>query len=156
MFYPNVDWVDETLRGASYGDNITFSARGGGKFVSYYTMLNFLDNRGILQPTGDNDGYSTQLKYSKLNVRTNLDIAASPTTTVQLNLLGNFSEHNRPGTGVSDILQPYIRFLPLRFPLRRKEVFGEVLRPMAIIRLLIFRVKDMRVLRLVPCLPIYI
>ena len=36
LFYPNVDWVDETLRGASYGDNITFSARGGGKFVSYY------------------------------------------------------------------------------------------------------------------------
>ena len=53
-----------------------------------------------------------------------LDIAASPTTTVQLNLLGNFSEHNRPEQGLVIFLQPYIRFLPLRFPLRRKEVFG--------------------------------
>ncbi len=41
LFYPNVDWMDEALRGASYGDNISFSARGGGKFVRYYTMLNF-------------------------------------------------------------------------------------------------------------------
>ena len=121
LFYPNVDWVDETLRGASYGDNITFSARGGGKFVSYYTMLNFLDNRGILQPTGDNDGYSTQLKYSKLNVRTNLDIAASPTTTVQLNLLGNFSEHNRPGTGVSDIFTALYQVPAAAFPIKTER-----------------------------------
>lgn len=121
MFYPNVDWVDETLRGASYGDNITFSARGGGKFVSYYTMLNFMDNRGILQPTGDNDGYSTQLKYSKLNVRTNLDIAASPTTTVQLNLLGNFSEHNRPGTGVSDIFTALYQVPAAAFPIKTER-----------------------------------
>ena len=103
LFYPNVDWMDEALRGASYGDNISFSARGGGKFVRYYTMLNFLDNRGILQPTGDNDGYSTQLKYSRLNIRTNLDIEVSPTTTVQLNLIGNFTEHNRPGTTSDDL-----------------------------------------------------
>ena len=27
LFYPNVDWMDEALRGASYGDNISFSAR---------------------------------------------------------------------------------------------------------------------------------
>lgn len=121
MFYPNVDWVDETLRGASYGDNVNFSARGGGKFVRYYTMLNFLDNRGILQPTGDNDGYSTQLKYSKLNIRTNLDITVSPTTSVQLNLLGNFSEHNRPGTTVGDIFIALYQVPSGAFPIKTEN-----------------------------------
>lgn len=121
MFYPNVDWMDEALRGASYGDNVSFSARGGGKFVRYYTMLNFLDNRGILQPTGDNDGYSTQLKYSKLNIRTNLDITVSPTTTVQLNLLGNFSEHNRPGTTVGDIFSALYQVPSGAFPIKTEN-----------------------------------
>lgn len=121
LFYPNVDWVDEALRGATYGDNVSFSARGGGKFVRYYTMLNFLDNRGLLKPTEDNDGYSTQLKYSKLNVRTNLDITVSPTTTVQLNLLGNFSEHNRPGTTVSDIFTALYQVPAGAFPMQTER-----------------------------------
>lgn len=120
-FFPDVDWVDEALGGASYGDNVSFSARGGGKFVRYYTMLNFLDNRGILQPTGDNDGYSTQLKYSKLNIRTNLDITVSPTTTVQLNLLGNFSEHNRPGTTVGDIFNAIYQVPSGAFPIKTEN-----------------------------------
>ena len=125
LFYPNVDWMDEALRGASYGDNISFSARGGGKFVRYYTMLNFLDNRGILQPTGDNDGYSTQLKYSRLNIRTNLDIEVSPTTTVQLNLLGNFTEHNRPGTTSDDLFDMLYQTPSGAFPIKtEKGIWG--------------------------------
>ena len=66
-------------------------------------MLNFLDNRGILKHTNDNDGYSTQLKYSRLNIRTNLDIDLTPTKLVQLNLMANFSEHNRPNASTANI-----------------------------------------------------
>lgn len=121
LFYPNVDWVDETLRDATFGDNINFSARGGGKFVRYYTMLNFLDSRGLLQPTEDNDGYSTQQKYSKLNIRTNLDITVSPTTTVQLNFLGNFTEHNRPGTVTDDLFEAIYQVPAGAFPIKTER-----------------------------------
>lgn len=124
-FYPNVDWIDESLRDISYGDNVNFSAQGGGKFVRYYTMLNFLDNRGILKPTEENDGYSTQLKYSRLNVRTNLDITVSPTTTVQLNLMGNFSEHNRPGESTSNIFSALYQVPSGAFPIKTERgVYG--------------------------------
>lgn len=121
LFYPNVDWVDETLRDATFGDNINFSARGGGKFVRYYTMLNFLDSRGLLQPTEDNDGYSTQQKYSKLNIRTNLDITVLPTTTVQLNFLGNFTEHNRPGTVTDDLFEAIYQVPAGAFPIKTER-----------------------------------
>ena len=121
LFYPNVDWVDETLRDATFGDNINFSARGGGKFVRYYTILIFLDSRGLLQPTEDNDGYSTQQKYSKLNIRTNLDITVSPTTTVQLNFLGNFTEHNRPGTVTDDLFEAIYQVPAGAFPIKTER-----------------------------------
>lgn len=117
-FYPSVDWIGESLRDMSYGDNVNFSAQGGGKFVRYYTMLNFLDNRGILKPTSDNDGYSTQLKYTKLNIRTNLDITVSPTTTVQLNLLGNFTEHNRPGESTENVFSSLYQVPSGAFPIK--------------------------------------
>lgn len=116
--YPNVDWLDESLRDMSYGDNVNFTAQGGSQFVRYYTMLNFLDNRGLLKPTSDNDGYSTQLKYSRLNVRTNLDITVSPTTTVQLNLLGNFTEHNRPGESTDKIFNALFQVPSGAFPVK--------------------------------------
>lgn len=123
--YPNVDWIDESLRNMSYGDNVNFSAQGGGKFVRYYTMLNFLDNRGILKPTEETDGYSTQLKYSRLNVRTNLDITVTPTTTVQLNLLGNFSEHNRPGESVNNIFGALYQVPAGAFPVKNDNgIYG--------------------------------
>ena len=123
--YPNVDWMDESLRNMSYGDNVNFSAQGGGKFVRYYTMLNFLDNRGILKPTEETDGFSTQLKYSRLNVRTNLDITVTPTTTVQLNLLGNFSEHNRPGESTDNIFSALYQVPSGAFPIKTdRDIYG--------------------------------
>lgn len=116
--YPNVNWWDEALRDQSFGNNVTFSAKGGGEFVRYYTQLNYLNDNGILKPTDDNDGYSTQFKYSKLNIRTNLDITVSPTTTVQLNLFGNFSEHNRPGTGTGAIFSSLYQMPAGAFPIK--------------------------------------
>ena len=124
-FYPNVDWLGESLRNMSYGDNVNFSAQGGGKFIRYYTALSFLDNRGILKPTETNDGYSTQFKYSRLNVRTNLDITVSPTTTVQLNLMGNFSEHNRPNQSIDDIFKALYQVPSGAFPIKTdRGIYG--------------------------------
>lgn len=124
-FYPNVDWMGEALRNQSYGNNATFSARGGGEYVQYYTQLNFLDDRGILQPTDLTDGYSTQFKYSQLNIRTNLDIKVSNSTQVKLNMFANFSEHNRPGKTADDIFGALYQVPSGAFPLRTKNnIYG--------------------------------
>lgn len=130
--YPNVDWVDETLRNIAFGDNINFYAQGKGSHVNYYTMLNFIDSRGILQPVNENDGFSTQHKYSRLNVRTNLDIKMTETTKVKLNFLGVFDEHNRPNTSTNTIFDQIYRIPSAAFPVKtsrgiwaRNETYGD-------------------------------
>lgn len=123
--YPNVDWWNEALRDHSFGNNVTFSAAGSGQFVKYFTQLNYLNDNGILNPTKDNDGYSTQFKYSKLNIRTNLDITVSPSTSVQLNLFGNFSEHNRPGTTTDNIFSYLYQVPSGAFPIKTsRNIWG--------------------------------
>lgn len=102
-FYPNVNWWDEALRNQSYGNNANFSMRGGGDVAQYFVQLNYLNDKGILGPTDDNDGYSTQFKYSRLNFTTNLDIKLGKTTKLGLGLRGNFAESNRPYTATEDI-----------------------------------------------------
>ena len=54
--------MDEALRDHSFGNNVNFSLRGGGDVVQYFTQLNYLNDKGILQPTEENEGYSTQFK----------------------------------------------------------------------------------------------
>lgn len=102
-FYPNVNWWDEALRNQSYGNNANFSMRGGGDVAQYFVQLNYLNDKGILGPTDDNDGYSTQFKYSRLNFTTNLDIKLGKTTQLGLGLRGNFAESNRPYTTTENI-----------------------------------------------------
>lgn len=117
-FYPNVNWWDEALRDHSFGHNVNFSIQGGSDRVKYYAQLNYLNDHGIFQPTNNNEGYSTQMKYSKLNIRTNLDIQATRTTKVQLNMLGNFSENNEPGTDVATIFNSLYNVPSGAFPVQ--------------------------------------
>jgi TonB-linked SusC/RagA family outer membrane protein len=96
--YPNVNWVDETFRknGATNKLGVEFS--GGGERFRYYTTLNLLSDKGFIKNFSDNDGYSTQDKYVRGNLRTNLDIDLTPTTMLKVNMLGILSEMSRPGS----------------------------------------------------------
>lgn len=47
-----------------------------------------------------NEGYNTQDKYVRGNIRTNLDIDLTPNTMMRVNLLGMLSEMSRPGSNV--------------------------------------------------------
>lgn len=124
-FYPNVNWMNEALRERSYGDNVNLSVKGGGKLIHYFTQINYLDDRGLLRPTSENEGYSTQFKYSRLNLRTNLDIEVSPKTRVQLNLLGNFSEQNRPGRTADEIFNALYSVPSGAFPIKTEnQIYG--------------------------------
>ncbi len=95
-FYPNVDWWNEALREHSYTNNVNFSMRGGGDVAKYFAQLNYVNDQGIYRPTEDNEGYSTQLKVSKLNFLTNLDINLGKTTQLALGVRGSFAEYNEP------------------------------------------------------------
>jgi TonB-linked SusC/RagA family outer membrane protein len=95
--YPNVNWVDETFRHHGVTNKFNLEFTGGSKNFRYYTMLNLLSDKGFIKDYDMNDGYSTQNKYVKGNLRTNLDIDLTPTTKMKVNLLGVLNEASRPG-----------------------------------------------------------
>lgn len=118
--YPNVNWIDETFKNSGISNKYTIEFQGGGSKFRYYTMVNLLTDKGFVKSPGENDGYSTQNKYSRANLRTNLDIDLTPTTKLKLNLLGTLSESSRPGASVD--LWDMIYSLPAAaFPVRTDE-----------------------------------
>ena len=124
-FYPDVDWWQESVRDHSYGNDVSLTAHGGGKTVKYYAQLNYLNDNGILKPVDTNEGYSSQFKYSKMNIRTNLDIAISKTTRAKLNMFGSFSEQNRPGQTADAIFSALYKVPSGAFPVKTAhDVYG--------------------------------
>lgn len=117
--YPDVDWMDETLGATGHSDIYNLSFRGGGKSMRYYTLLNLENSSGFFKNTETNDGYSTQSKYSKANIRANLDIDIFKGTTLQVNLLGILMEYNhaKPGT----IMNSLYSVPSAAFPVKTKD-----------------------------------
>jgi TonB-linked SusC/RagA family outer membrane protein len=137
--YPNVNWVNEIFRerGASNIYNISF--RGGGEKTKYFTMLNLQDNSGFIKNTEENEGYSTQMKFSKLNIRTNLDISLTSSTQLEVGLFGSLNEFNFPGV-ISDNFIGKLYIVPaVAFPIKTEddlwggnETWGENMNPVAL------------------------
>lgn len=95
--YPNVNWVDEVFRNTGHTNRFNLEFKGGGDKFRYFTVVNLLSDKGFIKNTNMNDGYSTQNKYVKGNVRVNLDADLTRTTKMQVNLFGSLAESSRPG-----------------------------------------------------------
>lgn len=106
-YYPNVDWKKEVFKDYGSEDQLNLSMRGGNKRLKYFGMLDYTDSRGLLKGT-EQENYSSQMKFSKANIRANFDVQLTATTTFALNALGSFVETNRPygvdPNGLTDLL----------------------------------------------------
>lgn len=118
--YPNVNWLDETFKNSGISNKYTIDFRGGGARFRYYTMVSLLTDKGFVKSPNENDGYSTQNKYSRGNLRTNLDIDLTPTTKLKLNLLGTLSESSRPGDS-ADLWDMVYSLPAAAFPVRTED-----------------------------------
>jgi len=98
--YPNVNWVDETFRNTSNLDKVSVQFKGGSDKFRYFAVANFLYHNGYIKNPNVNEGYSTQDKFSRGNIRMNLDIDLTPTTLVKVNVFGSLTENQRPGNEV--------------------------------------------------------
>ena len=117
--YPNVNWVDETFRHHGVTNKVGVEFSGGGERFRYYTAVNLLSDKGFVKNYAENDGYSTQDKYVRGNLRTNLDIDLTPTTDLKVNMLGVLSEMSRPGSQ-ADLWDMVYSLPSLAFPVKNE------------------------------------
>ncbi len=118
--YPSVNWMDETFRKTGANNKIGVEFSGGGERFRYFTMVNLLSDKGFIKQFDKNDGYSTQDKYVRGNLRTNLDIDLTPTTMLKVNMLGVLSEMSRPGEQ-ADLWDKVYSLPSLAFPVMNEN-----------------------------------
>ncbi len=115
IYYPNVDWMSEMLRKSAPQTRINASAKGGNKIVQYYASVGYFLNEGIYDHTNGHEGYSTNIKQSNLNFRSNLDINLMEDWKMQFDIFGVIGGKNAPyrNDAVWTTLNRYSSMVPM-------------------------------------------
>jgi len=115
--YPDVNWYDQILRKASPQSNYNLNFSGGNSGVQYFVLLNALTNNGLLKPTGSQSINSSDMKYSRFNFRTNVDITLNKNLSAALILGGSIENKSNPyGRNTSGLFDAMATIPPNAFP----------------------------------------
>ena len=90
--------------------------------MRYYTLFNLENNSGFFKNTNTNEGYSNQNEYSKANIRMNLDVQISPSTSLQTNVLGILTEYNH--SSYNTIVDQLYTAPSAAYPIKQKMYMG--------------------------------
>ena len=121
LVYPNVNWRDEAFGNSASENHAFVSMFGGNQSVQYYTQLDYTDARGMLKNSDQGD-WDSQHKYSKANIRANVDFKLSETTKVTANMLAIFMETNGiPNVTSNDAWWHLYKVPALAFPIQTQD-----------------------------------
>lgn len=116
--YANTDWMNEGLKNMSTNHQVDLTFRGGGKNLRYFSILSYKNDMGILNSNyaDYSDRYNSQMKKYDLNLRMNLDVDVTSTTTAQLSMLGMLRQRKRPNTAEGTIFSDLFNTPSAAFP----------------------------------------
>lgn len=114
--HPDNDWNKILFRKYSYQWRNNLDVSGGNDFVRYFVSVGAIKQNGIVN-NFQSDDVNNNFYYNRYNYRSNLDIKATKTLNVKLDLFGNIGEQNAPEipsiNGTSNIFYFYNSFLTL-------------------------------------------
>lgn len=97
--YPNVDWWKETNHRMAFNHRLNLTFTGGNNKVRYHSVVDYMYDKGYQKYNTQDDRYSSKPTDIRLNVRTNLDIQLSPTTSVFAGIAAKLKEENKANSG---------------------------------------------------------
>lgn len=119
--YPNIDWKKQAFDNSASEDHAFISMYGGTENVQYYTQLDYTNASGLYKNTEQKE-WDSQLKYSKANIRANVDFNVSTSTRVKVNMLAIFMETNgAPNMSSNDAWWHLYKVPALAFPIRTEN-----------------------------------
>lgn len=101
IYYGNTDYIKETFnKQLAPHQKYNVNVRGGTKDISYYSSVGY-SNQGTFLNDHGFDANTTNVKYEKFNVRTNLDINSISNTTIRTYMSAHVHNGDQLG-GIDD------------------------------------------------------
>jgi TonB-linked SusC/RagA family outer membrane protein len=116
MLYPDVNWMREVFKKNSHNKNISTTVSGGGDMARYFIALGYLNERGNYREAVG--GKKSNTDFSRYNLRSNLDVSLTPSTTLNVELSGYFFDGQyAPSSILPFILQTTPIAHPVKYPI---------------------------------------
>jgi TonB-linked SusC/RagA family outer membrane protein len=99
LFYPSINWAKEMIKPVAFQTDVNFNVSGGTKNLKHFSSIGYLYDDDLLN-TKKTDKFEPRYFSNRLNLRSNLDYEATPTTRLSLNFGAIFKRTNVIATNV--------------------------------------------------------
>jgi len=111
--YPNSNWYDILLRDNTYNTRHNLNFRGGGDRMRFFVGGGYFEESGLFISSTD---YNNNSNFSRYNLRSNVDMDVTSTTTLRVDLAGQYGKVNRPFRDQTSLFERISRIPPHLFP----------------------------------------
>jgi TonB-linked SusC/RagA family outer membrane protein len=113
--FPNVNWLREVTRRNVPNGRVTLDINGGTEILRYSLVVSTFSERGITV-VDPKVNYDATNKVNRYNVRSNVDVRVSPSTTIAVSIGGYILNRNTPGVSPTDIIYEAFKNTPVIHP----------------------------------------
>jgi TonB-linked SusC/RagA family outer membrane protein len=117
MLYPDVNWMGEIFKKNSGNKNISATVRGGGERARYFFALGVMDEHGNYRDDPVDD-YKSNIGFKRYNLRSNVGVSLTPTTTLDVELGGYITDGHYPLATPGEIFHHIYRATPVAHPVK--------------------------------------
>jgi TonB-linked SusC/RagA family outer membrane protein len=131
--YPNTDWAEHTVNDFGWAQKHNINVTAGNNFARVFSSLTYTYDGDIYNTVKQPD-YNPEYRYDRYNYRTNLDVNATRSTVVSLDVGGFVGFRNRPYETASIRVHRPIYMLgpmeiPFMYPAEILEQYPDRVRP---------------------------
>ncbi|MBQ7194482.1 MAG: TonB-dependent receptor, partial [Bacteroidales bacterium] len=108
--YPNSQWADLLMRKHVFSSRYTVNFRGGAENAKYFVSGAYYDTQGVFKDS-PYDLFDSNFDYKRYNLRANVDLKVSKTTSISVDLSGQYVDRLHPGRSNNDTFR-YMLFTP--------------------------------------------
>jgi TonB-linked SusC/RagA family outer membrane protein len=118
--YPAVDWLDLMFRKYSKTQKLNASVSGGSESTQYNVSGSYSEDKGLLRES-DINIFEGGIKFRNYQLRSNVDIKLTRTTSLSVDLWGTFNDYQGPITSdasgfATDLYYMATHSSPVLFP----------------------------------------
>lgn len=110
--YPDVDWYDEFLKKYAPQQQYKLSLRGGTSTVRYFMFMGATRQDGLYEYADVNPQYNTNPRFTRYNLRSNIDVDVTKTLLVSVDLATRVENRHVPNSSAGSIFSTLSQLPP--------------------------------------------
>ena len=122
LTHPDVDYYDEFMGKTAMQQKTTLSMSGGNRAVRYFVHLGYTLEKTLLQRDDENPDFKTKNRYSRYNMRSNVDVNLAKWLVLNANIAGRIEDRRYLNGGVDEFMGVISTYPSNAFPLSFKGI----------------------------------